>query len=48
MATIMDIRAKAVKTLYLCGKIDKTGIRKAVVDNVITKEQFEEITGQQY
>lgn len=44
----MNAKAKAIKTLYLANRISIEGVKKAVVDRVITKEQYAEITGKDY
>ena len=44
----MNAKAKAIKTLYLAKRIALDGVKKAVVDGVITKEQYTEITGKKY
>lgn len=44
----MTVKAKAIKTLYLANRITIEGVKKAVVDGVITKEQYAEITGKEY
>jgi hypothetical protein len=44
----MNARAKAIANLYRRNKITKDGLKKAVDDGIITKEQYQEITGQAY
>lgn len=44
----MSIKAKALKKLYDSHKITIEGVRKAVVDHIITPEEFTEITGEVY
>ena len=44
----MNAKVKAIKTLYRANRITLDGVKKAVVDGVITHEQFTEITGQAY
>jgi len=44
----MNVKAKAIKTLYKAGRISIDGVKKAVEDGIITKEQYLEITGKQY
>ena len=44
----MNAKAKALKTLYLANRISLEGVKKAVVDGVITKEHYLEITGKEY
>ena len=44
----MDTKAKAIKTLYLANRITIEGVKKAVVNGIITKEQYTEITNKDY
>lgn len=44
----MTAKAKAIKTLYRARRITLDGVKKAVIDGVITKEQYAEITGEVY
>ncbi len=44
----MSPRAKAINTLYKRGKITIDGVRQAVVDGVITPEEYFLITGEVY
>lgn len=44
----MNARVKALNNLYRRGKITQDGLKQAVIDNVITKEQYQEITGEIY
>lgn len=44
----MSARAKAMANLYRRKRIAKDGLKKAVVDGVITPEEYEEITGEAY
>ena len=44
----MNAKVKAIKTLYRAKRITIDGVRLAVVDGIITKEQYFEITGKQY
>lgn len=44
----MSARAKALQTLYKRGKVTIEGLRKAVVDGVITPEEFKLIAGTDY
>lgn len=39
----MSTKAKALLNLYIKGKITESGLLKAVKDNVITQEEYEEI-----
>lgn len=41
-------KAKAIQTLYRANRITLDGVKKAVADGVITKEQYTEITGRDY
>ena len=36
------------KSLYRRGKVTKTGLHKAVVDELLTPDQYKEITGEDY
>lgn len=45
---MMSAKAKAIQTLYRANRINIEGVKKAVVDGVITKEQYAEITGKEY
>lgn len=38
----------SIKLLYRIGKINKTGVRLAVLKNWITKDDYIEITGEDY
>lgn len=44
----MNAKAKAIRTLYRAKRITIEGVKQAVVDGVITKEQYVEITGKDY
>ena len=44
----MNIKAKAIRTLYRANRITLDGVKQAVVNGVITKEQYTEITGEAY
>ena len=44
----MSAKAKAIRTLYRMKRITIDGVRQAVVDELITVEEFEEITGEVY
>ena len=44
----MNIRAKALANLYQRNKVAKEGLKQAVLDNVITPEEYQEITKEQY
>ena len=44
----MSIKAKAIKNLYRMKRITLEGVRQAVENSIITKEEFELITGQAY
>lgn len=44
----MNPRVKALANLYRRDKVTKDGLKKAVVDNVITAEEYKEITGLVY
>lgn len=38
----------SIKLLYQIGKINKTGVRMAVLKNWITRNDYLEITGEKY
>lgn len=44
----MSTKAKAIRTLYRMKRITIDGVRQAVIDGLITVEEFEEITGEVY
>lgn len=44
----MNAKAKAIQTLYRAKRITIEGVKQAVLDGVITKEQYTEITGKDY
>ena len=44
----MSAKAKAIQTLYRAKRITIDGVKQAVVDGIITKEQYTEITGEVY
>ena len=44
----MNAKAKAIRTLYRAGRITLEGVKQAVVEGVITEEQYTEITGKEY
>lgn len=44
----MSAKAKAIKTLYRANRITLDGVKEAVINGIITKEQYTEITGKNY
>ena len=44
----MDAKVKAIHTLYKAKRISLTKVRDAVKNNIITKDQYTEITGEKY
>lgn len=44
----MSTKAKAIRTLYRAKRITLEGVKQAVVDNILTKEEYKLITGQEY
>ena len=45
---MMSAKAKAIKTLYRAKRITIDGVKKAVANGIITKEQYKEITGENF
>lgn len=44
----MSVKAKAIKTLYRANRITIEGVKRAVVEGIITESEYAEITGEQY
>ena len=44
----MSVQARAVRTLYRAGRITIDGVRQAVVDNIISEDEYTLITGKIY
>ncbi len=44
----MSARANAIKTLYRAKRITLDGVKKAVADGIITKDEYKAITGEVY
>ena len=44
----MNAKAKAIRTLYRAKRITIDGVKQAVMDGIITNEQYTEITGKEY
>lgn len=44
----MEVKAKAIKTLYKTNRITIEGVKQGVKNNIITEEQYTEITGKKY
>lgn len=44
----MTAKARAIRTLYRAKRITIEGVRQAVVDGLITTEEYKEITGKDY
>lgn len=44
----MSARAKAIRTLYRAKRINLDGVKQAVVDGIITEEEYKTITGEDY
>lgn len=44
----MTAKAKAIQTLYKSKRITLDGVKQAVIDGVITKSEYAEITGESY
>lgn len=44
----MSVQARAVRTLYRAGRITIDGVRQAVVDKIISEDEYTLITGKIY
>ena len=44
----MSAKAKAIKTLFRAKRITIDGVKKSVVDGIITEAEFQMITGEVY
>ena len=44
----MNAKAKAIRTLYRAKRITLDGVKKAVVDGLITATEYQVITGEIY
>lgn len=44
----MSIKAKALRTLYRAHRITVDGMKQAVMDKVITEDEYKQITGVDY
>lgn len=44
----MNAKVKALESLYRRKKITKDGLKKAVVDGVLSAEQYKELTGEDF
>lgn len=44
----MSEKAKAIRTLYKVKRITVEGVKQAVANGIITKEEYKEITGNDY
>lgn len=44
----MSVKAKAIRTLYRAKRITLEGVKQAVVDKLITAEEYQAITGEAY
>ena len=44
----MTTKARAIYTLYRAKRITIEGVRQAVIDNIITAAEYEQITGKTY
>lgn len=45
---MMSAKAKAIKTLFRVKRITIDGVKKAVIDGIITEAEYKEITGVDY
>ena len=43
----MSIKAKVLKRLYDKNKVTKDGLKQSVMDGVITRNEYKEITGEE-
>lgn len=44
----MSAKAKAIRTLYRAKRINLDGVKQAVVDIIITEDEYKTITGEDY
>lgn len=44
----MSAKARAIRNLYRLGRVDKSGVKQAVVDGIVTETEFKLITGEDY
>lgn len=44
----MSAKARAIRTLYRAKRITIDGVKRAVMDNVITEVEYKTITGEDY
>ena len=44
----MSVKAKAIRTLYRAKRITLDGVRQAVINGIITEEEYAEITDEAY
>lgn len=44
----MSVKARAIKTLYRVNRITIEGVKRAVIDGIITESEYTEITGEQF
>lgn len=44
----MNVKARAIRTLYRAKRITIEGVKEAVADGVITEVEYTEITGEKY
>ena len=44
----MTAKARAIRTLYRAKRITLDGVRQAVIDGLITPDEYKEITGNDY
>lgn len=44
----MSVKAKAIRTLYRAKRISLQSVKQAVIDALITADEYEKITGEAY
>lgn len=44
----MSVEAKAIRTLYRAKRINLDGVKRAVIDRIISAVEYELITGETY
>lgn len=44
----MSMKAKAIRNLYRANRITLDGVKQAVANGIITKAEYQQITGEEY